>query len=350
MSKKISTLSFLNDRSREIFRLLVDSYLETGEPVGSKTLASMMNYSLSPASIRSVLSDLEKSGLLISPHISAGRFPSPYGMRLFVDSLLEVGALKEQERQAIKDHCQSSGIGPDAVLTQASTMLSGLSKYAGIVFAPNTETPLKHIEFVPLGENRALVVMVTADNRVENRILTLPEGTLPSTLIEASNYLNDRLRGHTLNDAVARIRLEKKEDRQRLNETASRLVDKGLAAWTQTGKTSSLIVKGQANLLNNIQDIADLETLKRLFDVLETQESVEKLLSLTQSATGINIFIGAENALFSLSGMSMITAPYKNGKDEIIGALGIIGPTRMNYAKIIPLVDYTAEIVGKLIG
>lgn len=350
MSKQISTLSELNNRSRDIFRSLVDAYLETGEPIGSKTLSHLLDFPLSSATIRNVMSDLELAGLLTSPHTSAGRIPTEHGLKMFVDGLLEIGSLEEQERHAIEAHCRISGMNMEHLLNQASSLLSGLSKCAGVVIAPKTESPLKHIEFVHLGNGRALVVMVTEDGVVENRLIDVPVGTLPSALTEASNYLNARLKGKTLEEAKAEITVEMKSRKAQLDEVAARLVSKGLAAWAGDGKKGALIVKGQAYLLENIQALEDLEHIRNLFNILETQESMSKLLDLTETAEGIQIYIGAESSLFTLSGCSMITAPYRNSREQIVGAIGIIGPTRMNYARIIPLVDYTSRVVSKLIG
>ena len=319
--------SELNQRSRDIFRSLVDAYLEKGEPVGSKTLA----------------------GLLISPHTSAGRIPTEKGLKLFVEGLLEIGSLDPDERHAIEARCKSAGDNLENMLAQASATLSGLSKCAGVVVAPKLDAPLKHIEFVPLNAGRALVVLVMANGAVENRIIDIPLGTLPSSLTEATNYLNRRMQGKTVEEASALIKAEINDRRAQLNESAERLVAQGLAAWGG-GKKSVLIVKGQANLLDDIQALDDLERVRSLFGVLEAQESMAKLLDLTRTADGIQIYIGSENSLFTLSGCSMITAPFRNGGEKIVGAVGIIGPTRMNYARIIPLVDYTSRVVSKLIG
>lgn len=349
MSKKISTLSELNDRSRGIFKSLVDAYLASGEPVGSKTLSRLLDFSLSSATIRNVMSDLESAGLLSSPHTSAGRVPTERGLKLFVDGFLEIGALENDERHAIEAHCRSTGVNMETLLTQASGMLSGLSKCAGVVIAPKTRSPLKHIEFVHLGADRALVVMVTADGAVENRLISIPAGTLPVALSEATNYLNARLQGRTIEEARDEILAETASHKAQLDEVSARLVATGLAAWGG-GKRGVLIVKGQANLLENIQALEDLERVRNLFSVLEKQESMAKLLDLTENADGIQIYIGSENKLFDLAGCSMITAPYRNSDEKIVGAVGIIGPTRMNYARIIPLVDYTSQVVSKLIG
>lgn len=349
MNKQISTLSELNNRFRDIFKSVVDAYLETGEPVGSKTISKLLDFSLSPATIRNVMADLEESGLLLSPHTSAGRIPTERGLKLFVDGFLEIGSLEKEERHAIEAHCRTTGVNLETMLTQATTMLSGLSKCAGLVVAPKTEAPLKHIEFVHLGSGRALVVMVTADGAVENRLISIPAGTLPAALTEATNYLNARLQGRTLEEARSEILTEMASHKAQLDAVSSRLVAEGLAAWGGD-KKGILIVKGQANLLENIQAAEDLERIRTLFNVLEAQESMTKLLDLTERADGVQIYIGSENELFALSGCSMIMAPYRNSDEKIIGAVGIIGPTRMNYARIIPLVNYTSQVVSKLIG
>ena len=349
MKKQISTLSELNNRFRDIFKSVVDSYLETGEPVGSKTISRLLDVSLSPATIRNVMADLEEAGLLFSPHTSAGRIPTERGLKMFVDGILEVGSLENEERHAIEAHCRTTGVNLETMLTQATTMLSGLSKCAGLVVAPKTEAPLKHIEFVHLGSGRALVVMVTADGSVENRLITIPAGTLPAALTEATNYLNARLQGRTLEEARSEILAEMDSHKAQLDAASSRLVAEGLAVWGDD-KKGFLIVKGQANLLENIQAEEDLERVRTLFNILEAQESTTRLLDLTEKAEGVQIYIGSENELFALSGCSMIMAPYRNSKEKIIGAVGIIGPTRMNYARIIPLVNYTSQVVSKLIG
>ena len=349
MNKQISTLSELNNRFRDIFKSLVDAYLETGEPVGSKTISKLLDFSLSPATIRNVMAELEEAGLLLSPHTSAGRIPTERGLKLFVDGFLEIGSLEKEERHAIEAHCRTTGVSLETMLTQATTMLSGLSKCAGLVIAPKTEAPLKHIEFVHLGAERALVVMGTADGVVENRLISIPAGTLPAALTEATNYLNVRLQGRTLEEARSEILAEMDSHKAQLDAVSSRLIAEGLATWGGD-KLGILIVKGQANLLENIQAAEDLERIRTLFNVLEAQESMTKLLDLTEKAEGVQIYIGSENELFALSGCSMIMAPYRNSNEKIIGAVGIIGPTRMNYARIIPLVNYTSQVVSKLIG
>ena len=339
----------LNERSREILRMVVDSYVETGEPVGSRTLSRRGSLELSPATIRNVLADLEESGLLFAPHTSAGRLPTDAGLRLFVSGLLEVGGLTEDERQSIDGRLAAAGKSLAQALEEATTTLSGLSRCAGMVLAPKIERPLKHIEFVPLSPARALVVMVTEDGLVENRLIEVPIGTPPSTLVTAGNYLNARLVGSTVDEARIAILGEIDSRRVQLDELTARLVEAGLASWAG-GETTALIIKGQARLLNDVTALGDLERLRTLFDMLETREAMVRLLDATREGEGVQIYIGADNPLFGVAGCSMIVAPYSNSREQMVGAIGVIGPTRLNYARIIPLVDYTAKVIGRLLG
>ncbi len=341
----------LNERSREIFRLIVDAYVETGEPVGSRTLARRGALDLSPATIRNVMADLEEAGLLFAPHTSAGRLPTEAGLRLFVNGLLELGGLSDGERASIDGRLAAAGKSLGQALEEATTALSGLSRCAGLVVAPKTERrALKHIEFVSLSPGRALVVMVTEDGLVENRLIEVPLGTPPSTMVQASNYLSSRLVGHTVEEAKAVIATEIASNRAQLDELTRRLVEAGLASWGGGGEGSALIVRGQANLLEDVTALADLERLRALFDMLEAKESMLRLLDATREGAGVQIFIGSDNPLFGVAGCSMIVAPYANSREQVVGAIGVIGPTRINYARIIPLVDYTAKMIGKLLG
>lgn len=343
-------ISELNERSREIFRHIVDAFVETGDPVGSRTLSQRLNGSLSSATIRNVMADLEDAGLLFAPHTSAGRLPTEAGLRLFVDGLLEVGNLTEEERRSIDGQCAVSGVSVERILEEASSALSGLSRCAGVVLAPKTESPLKHIEFVGLSPGRAMVVMVTESGIVENRIIDTPPGIAPSTLVEATNYLSSRLVGRTIGQAQAEIKQELDAHRAELDDLTARVVESGLATWAGGEAAGSLIVRGQANLLDDVTALADLEHIRALFVALETKETMVRLLTLAESGEGVQIFIGSENQLFDLAGCSMIVGPYGTRGQKVVGAIGVIGPTRMNYARIIPMVDYTAKLVGQLIG
>ena len=342
-------IGLLNDRNREIFREIVESYLETGAPVGSRTVSRRLRQSLSPASIRNVMSDLETAGLLFAPHTSAGRLPTERGLRMFIDGFLEIGDLTESERHSIMAQCAGAGRSMEEMLTQASEMLSGLTGWAGLVLAPKLEAALRHIEFVNLGDGRALVVLVGETGSVENRIIEVPPGLPASVLTEAANYLNDRLRGRTLGEAKDEILLELEQQRAELNELSVRVVESGVATWSGDQK-QSLIVRGRAKLLENIEAAEDLERIRQLFDDMDTKTSLIDMLELATAGPGVRIFVGSENKLFSLSGSSVIVAPYLDSTQRVIGAIGVVGPRHLNYARIIPMVDYTAQVMGRLIG
>ncbi len=344
-------ISELNTRSREILRLVVDSFLETGEPIGSRTLSRRLPESLSPATVRNVMADLEDAGLLFSPHTSAGRLPTDAGVRLFVDGLLELGNLTEDERQQIQKQCAGTSRSLDNMLEEATAVLADLSHCASLVMAPKTEAPLKHIEFVNLSPGRALVVLVTENGLVENRIIQTPRNMPASAFIQATNFLSARLVGRTIHEAHAEIIAELEEHRAQLDELTSKVVESGLATWAGGDNPDSTpIIRGQAQLLEDVTAVADLETIRALFGTLETKEEMVRLLSLADSAEGVQIFIGADNHLFNLAGCSMIIGPYRNSSQMIVGAIGVIGPTRMNYARIVPMVDYTASLIGRLMG
>ncbi len=340
----------LNERSREIFRRIVEAYVETGEPVGSRTLSRNLRLALSPATIRNVMADLQEAGLLYAPHTSAGRLPTEAGLRLFVDGILEIGGLTEEERTDINVKCSATGKSIEEALTEAISMLSGLSDCAGLVLAPKSETPLKHIEFIGLTDGRALVVMVGENGVVENRLIEVPVGLPHAALVEARNFLSARLVGRTLTEARAEIAAELKEHRAQLDQLTTEVVETGLATWAGESQSGYLIVKGQAKLLENITAIEDLERIRTLFQALETKETMDRLLELAHDAEGVQIFIGADNALFALAGCSMVVAPFANSSEKIVGAIGVIGPTRINYARIIPMVDYTAKVISRVIG
>jgi len=346
----VSPFTELNERSREIFRLIVDGFVQTGEPIGSRTLSRLLGQNLSPATIRNVMADLEEAGLLYSPHTSAGRLPTEAGLRLFVHGLLELGNLAENERHNIEALCAARGKSLAQALEEATSALSGLSHCAGVVVVPKQERPLKHIEFVHLGPGRALVVLVTEDGMVENRVIEMPLGVPPATLVSASNYLNARLVGRTIEEARNDIEDEIGSQKAQLDELTTRVVATGIASWAGGDGESALIVRGQSHLLEDVTALTDLERLRTLFEMLETKETVLRLLDASRKAEGVQIFIGAENHLFGVAGCSMIIAPYQNSREQIVGAIGVIGPTRINYARIIPMVDYTAKVIGRIIG
>jgi heat-inducible transcriptional repressor len=342
-------LTGLDERARDIFRRIVETYLETGEPVGSRTV-SRGGVQLSPASIRNTMQDLTHMGLLSAPHSSAGRFPTHAGLRLFVDGLLEIGDLSEEERRHIEGRLAVKGRGMQEALDEASALLSGLTGGAGVVVAPVRDLGVKHVEFVPLGVDQALAILVFEDGAIENRLMKLSPGVPPSTLQEAANFLNAKLRGRTLGEAKVEMKGELDRARRELDETAARLVEDGLAAWSGGEESDrALIVRGRARLLDDASGQDDLERVRMLFDDLEQKEQLIGLLDGVKDAEGLRIFIGAESRLFSLSGSAVIAAPYMTGRHRVMGAIAVIGPARLNYARVIPLVDYTARVLGRML-
>jgi heat-inducible transcriptional repressor len=341
----------LDARSAAVLREIVEQYVETGEPVGSRTLSRRLPLNLSPATIRNVMADLTEAGLLFAPHTSAGRLPTDRGLRLFVDGLLHFGELADEERKSITAALAASGRSLEDTLADASSLLAGLSSAAGLVLAPKTEGPVKHIEFVPLGSGRALVVLVAADGHVENRVIDTPPGLPPSALQQAGNYLNARLAGRPLAELRRAVAEEMAANRTELDTLAASVVEAGLATWTGEGRGGSLIVRGQGRLLADVTQIERLAAIEALFDRLEAQETMLRLLELAEKSEGVRIFIGAESGLFSTSGISMVVAPARSEDGgRIVGAIGVIGPTRINYGRIIPVVDYTARVIGRLLG
>jgi heat-inducible transcriptional repressor len=347
-----ASLRRLNERSREIFKRIVETYLTTGEPVGSRNLSRALPMTLSPASVRNVMSDLETLGLIYAPHTSAGRLPTQTGLRLFIDGLLEVGDISVEERKEIEARIAGSGRrrAVEELLGEAGEMLSGLSGCAGVVLVDKQSKRLKQVEFVSLGERRALAVLVGEEGDVENRIVALPDGLPLSSLREATNYLNARIGGLTLVEARARIEKEIEERRAQLDALTASIVTEGLATWSGDGdERKSLIVCGRAHLLEDVRAMEDLERVRLLFEDLDTKTDLIQLLGLAEGAEGVRIFIGSENKLFSLSGSALIVSPFEDTEQKIVGVLGVIGPTRLNYARIIPMVDYTAKLLGRLV-
>ena len=345
------TLGSLDDRSRTIFKLIVESYLATGEPLGSRSLSRGLPMALSPASVRNVMSDLEHLGLIYAPHASAGRLPTETGLRLFVDGILEVGRIGTSEQSELDQKLRLSGdTSAEGVLAGATELISGLARCAGVVVTDRQVSRLKHIEFVALEPGQALVVLVGEDNRVENRIISIPQGLLPSALVEAGNYLNAHIRGLTLAEALGRIEAELQSARGELDALTQKVVQAGLATWSGAldGK-KSLIVRGQSHLLETVGAMEDLERIRSLFNDLEAKNDLIRLLGSAEKGDGVSIFIGSETKLFSLSGSSLIVAPFRDAEHTVVGVIGVIGPTRLNYGRIIPVVDYTAKLVSRLL-
>ena len=343
-------LSELNDRSREIFRNLVETYIATGEPVGSRTISRALESTLSAATVRNVMQDLEQIGLLNSPHASAGRIPTDIGLRLFVDGLLEVGDVQSADREQIEQAAGAAEGDIPRALETVGSMLSGLSQCASLVFAPKAEAPIRHVEFVGLNPETAIVVLVTEDGAVENRMISPPPGLTPSDMRQAANFLNAILVGRTLSETKDVISREIASRRQELDETARVLIEAGVAVWDGEGEVEPdrLVVRGRSNLLD--ETAADLDRMRVLLDDLERKRDIAQLLDLAMTGDGVRIFIGSENKLFSLSGSTLVISPYMNAERKLVGAIGVIGPTRLNYGRIVPIVDYTARIMGEAIS
>lgn len=343
------TLPDLTERAREIFRLVVEGYIANGQPVGSKALAGQGGVNLSPASIRSVLQELQDAGLLAAPHISAGRMPTDIGLRMFVDGIMQVAEPSAAERAQIERGLVSGGTIENA-LAAASSALSELSAGAAVVMVPRREPRLAQLSFVALSPTRALAVLVGEDGGIENRVIELPEPVSASALEEAGNYLTSRLMGRTLAEAVALVRSEIAGGRSALDTASSDLVQRGLAVWsTDAAQRPVLVVRGQANLLDDAA-LQDIERVRQLLDELESTEAIASVLDAARLAQATRIFIGSENRLFSLSGSSVIASPWRDGDGKVVGVVGVIGPTRLNYARVVPMVDFTAQTLGRFIG
>jgi len=342
-------LSEMTDRSREVFRLLVENYLDTGTPVGSRTLSRALSQQVSPATIRNVMQDLEELGLLDSPHTSAGRQPTELGLRLFVDGILEVSQLSGNDRSEIEKSITETDADLTNALDQAGAVLSGLTQGASLVLAPKHDAAIKHLEFVSLSPEQALVVLVLTDGTVENRLFSPPLGMTPSAMREAANFLNAVLEGKSIGDMRSIIAREVETRRQEIDTLSTALIEAGVAQWDRTiSGRERLIVRGQANLID--ENTGDLDRIRQLFTDLERKEGLTQLLDLTETGDGVRVFIGSENKLFSLSGSSLVVSPYMNADRQIIGAVGVIGPTRLNYGRVVPIVDFTAQLVGRIVS
>ncbi len=343
-------LSDMNDRTREVFRRVVEGYLTSGEPVGSRTLTRTLSEKVSAATVRNVMQDLEYLGLLDSPHISAGRIPTQMGLRMFVDSLLEVGEVAPEDQEKIDATTGSNDQDVATLLDEVGAALSVITRGASVVLAPKREAAIRHIEFVSLAADRALVVLVFADGQVENRVFVPPPGQTPSSMREAANFLNALAEGRTLSELRANIVSEIGKRRQEIDSLAREMVESGFALWENAGEPSErLIVRGRSNLIGEAADQSEIDRIRSLFDDLERKRDIAEFLNLTEAGEGVRIFIGSENKLFSLSGSSLVVSPYMNADRKIIGAVGVIGPTRLNYGRIVPIVDYTAQLVGRLV-
>ena len=344
-----TSIGEMSDRARDVFRMVVEAYLESGHPVGSRTISRTSSLNLSPASIRNVMQDLEEAGLLAAPHTSAGRIPTESGLRLFVDGIMQVAEPRPEDRDAIAAELERGGPIEEAI-ANATAALSGLSACAGIVLVPKEEPALRQLAFLPLSAHQAVAVMVGSDGSVENRVIELPPEVTGSTLAEVGNYVSARLSGLTLGEAQARLGQEIRDGRAALDKAARTLVQRGLALWSEDGaRRPVMIVRGQANLID-ADAAADLDRVRQLLDELEGKEEIARLLDRARAGAGMKIFIGSENELFALSGSSVIAAPYRGQDGKLVGVVGVIGPTRLNYARVVPMVDFTAKTLSRLMG
>jgi heat-inducible transcriptional repressor len=351
MTNQQTIISDMNDRTREVFRRVVEGYLTSGEPVGSRTLTRSLTERVSAATVRNVMQDLEYLGLLDSPHVSAGRIPTQAGLRMFVDSLLEVGTVAPEDQERIDATMGADDRDVTSLLDEVGAALSVITRGASVVLAPKREAVIRHIEFVSLAADRALVVLVFADGQVENRVFVPPPGQTPSSMREAANFLNALAEGRTLSELRQNMASDISRRRQEIDSLARDLVESGFVLWENAGQPSErLIVRGRANLIEGASDQVEIERIRVLFDDLERKRDIAEFLNLTEAGEGVRIFIGSENKLFSLSGSSLVVSPYMNADRKIIGAVGVIGPTRLNYGRIVPIVDYTAQLVGRLVS
>jgi heat-inducible transcriptional repressor len=353
LEMRTEELAALDDRSREIFRRIVETYLDTGDPVGSRNLSRILATALSPASVRNVMADLEEMGLIYAPHTSAGRLPTELGLRFFVDTLMEVGELSEKERQRIEQEVKGAGDGHsvESLLSEASQVLSGLSRGAGVVLSARHDVRLRSVEFVRIEPMKALAILVGEGGLVENRIIDLPPDLPTASLIEAANYLNAHVAGRTLAELRVALEREREERRREVDELTERVIAAGIATWSGAGdEPRTLIVRGVSNLVADAGAVGDLERIRLLIDDLESKKDIIQVLGLAELGEGVRIFIGSENKLFSLSGSSLVVAPFRDAGERVVGVLGVIGPTRLNYARIVPAVNYTAQLMAQLLG
>ena len=353
MSDNVTGSVELSPRNSDVFQTLVEMYLQNGTPVGSRSLSRELDVKLSSATIRNAMQDLEYLGLLKSPHISAGRIPTELGLRLFVDEYLEISNVDDDERSLIDAIAVDESAEVAEQLDRAGTVLSRLTHSASLVLAPKCQLPIKHVEFVSLAPDRALVVLVTADGRVENRVFRPPEGQTPSSMRQAANFVNSIAAGRSVGELKSIVDSEIELQKAEIDRLASQLVKEGLAVWENTAGQNHgerLIVRGRSNLLGSDEVKINMDLIRELFDDLERKRDIADFLQFVEDSEGVRIFIGSENKLFSLTGSTLVISPYMSNDRRIVGAVGVIGPTRLNYGRIVPIVDYTAQLVGKLVA
>lgn len=336
----------LSERSRHILEAIIEDYIISAEPVGSRTLSRRHGLSLSPASVRNVMADLEEMGFLTSPHTSAGRVPTEKAYRFYVDSLVGSSRIAREEREEIRKRCSLTGRDIGEVLKETSRMLSSISHYMGIVVAPRfTANVFRHIEFLKLGGKRLLAIFVSQSGTVQNKIIETDKELQFADLTRMSNYLDDLLKGLTIMQVKNRILEEMQEEKIRYDALLARALK--LSQQTLEGTDAEVFIEGQANIMEQ-PEFADVAKMKEIIRAFEEKGQLLALLERSMAAEGVQIFIGSESHLNRMTGMSLVTSTYMTGKNTL-GILGVIGPTRMGYAKVIPIVDYTARQVSRLL-
>jgi heat-inducible transcriptional repressor len=333
----------LNDRARILLKTLVERYITDGEPVGSRTLSKHAGLDLSPASIRNIMADLEEMGYVASPHTSAGRVPTPRGYRFFVDTLLTVRPLAQVEVNQLESSLTPSD--PQRLMTAASTLLSDLSQFAGLVMTPRRNPAFRQVEFLSLSDKRILLIIVTMEGEVENRVILTDKPYNASALTEAANYFNQHFAGHSFDQVRNKLRDELGSMRDDITHLMSAAVDAGSQAASQ----ENVVVSGSRKLLNVEELSSNMGNLRRLFDAFEQKTGLLQLLDQSRNAAGVQIFIGGESELLPLDECSLVTAPY-SVDGQVVGTLGVVGPTRMAYERVVPIVDITAKLLSSALS
>lgn len=336
----------LDTRAQTLLKALVERYIADGQPVGSRALSKISGLDLSPATIRNIMADLEEMGFVASPHTSAGRIPTPRGYRMFVDTLLTVQVIDETTVES-KLQARRQANSPQKIIANAAQVLSSLSQFAGVVLTPRHESTFQQIEFLRLSERRILLVIVAPNGDVQNRLLHTDVDYTPAQLIQASNYINQHYAGLGFDEVRARIQGELRQLRDNMTELMQAAVEAGSDVMSENA--DDVVISGERNLLSVTDLASNMTSLRKLFDLFEQKTSLMQLLDFSSKATGVQIFIGGESQLVPVDEMSVVTAPYEvNGR--IVGTLGVIGPTRMAYERVIPIVDITAKLLSNALS
>ena len=333
----------LNDRARILLKTLVERYISEGEPVGSRTLSKHAGLDLSPASIRNIMADLEEMGYVASPHTSAGRVPTPRGYRFFVDTLLTVRPLAQVEVSQLESSLMPSD--PQRLMTAASTLLSDLSQFAGLVMTPRRSPAFRQVEFISLSDKRILLIIVTMEGEVENRVILTDKPYSASALTEAANYFNQNFAGHSFDQVRSKLR----DELGRMRDDITHLMSAAVDAGSQAASQENVVVSGSRKLLDVQELSSNMGNLRRLFDAFEQKTGLLQLLDQSRNAAGVQIFIGGESELLPLDECSLVTAPY-SVDGQVVGTLGVVGPTRMAYERVVPIVDITAKLLSSALS